>query len=186
MIPVTDLRAGKAFEVDGIPFIVIQYKHIKMGRGTASIKIKARNLKNSSIVEKTFISGAKVVSIETQLKKVQYLYQDGDDFCFMDPKTFNQFSLSSDFLDGREKFLKEGEEFKILFWNDKALSLELPISMVFKIKDTSPGVKGNSAVNSFKKAVLDNGLSLNVPLFINIGDEVKVDTRTGQYIERVS
>lgn len=186
MIPVTDLRAGKAFEVDGMPLIVIQYKHTKMGRGTASIKIKARNLKNGSIIEKTFISGAKVAPIETQLKKVQYLYQDEDDFCFMDPKTFNQFSLSSDLLDGQEKFLKEGEEFKILFWDDKPLSLELLTSMIFKIKETSPGVKGSSAVNSFKPAVLDNGLSLNVPLFINIGDKVKVDTRTGQYMERVS
>jgi len=186
MISVTDLRAGKAFEVDGIPFIVIQYKHTKMGRGTASIKIKVRNLKNGLIIEKTFTSGAKVVPIETQLKRVQYLYQNGDDFCFMDPKTFNQFNLSSDFLESKEKFLKEGEEFKILFWNDKPLLLELPISMVFKIKETSPGVKGNSVVNSFKPAILDNGLFLNVPLFINIGDKVKVDTRTGQYMERVN
>ena len=185
MISVTDLRAGKAFEIDGIPFIVIQYKHTKMGRGTASIKIKARNLENGSIIEKTFISGAKVAPVETQLKTAQYLYQDGDDFCFMDPKTFNQFSLPINLLDGQEKFLKEGEEFKILSWNDKALSLELPISMIFKIKDTPPGVKGNSAVNSFKKAILDNELSLDVPLFINIGDKVKVDTRTGQYMERV-
>jgi len=93
--------------------------------------------------------------------------------------------LPINLLDGQEKFLKEGEEFKILSWNDKALSLELPISMIFKIKDTPPGVKGNSAVNSFKKAILDNELSLDVPLFINIGDKIKVDTRTGQYMERV-
>jgi len=158
MIPVTDLRAGKAFEVDGVPYLVLKYKHTKIGRGVASIKVKVRNLKNGSVSEKTF----------------------------MNPQDFSQFNLSGDLLDGKEKFLKEGEKFKVLFWNEKALSLELPISMVFKIKETSPGVKGNSATASSKQALLDNDLSLNVPLFINIGDRVKVDTRTGEYLERVS
>ncbi len=186
MIPVTDLRAGKAFEVDEVPFLVLAYRHTKMGRGTASIKVKVRNLKNGSILEKTFISGAKVNPIETQLRSVQYLYREGNEFYFMNPQDFSQLSLSGDLLEGKEKFLKEGEKFKILFWDEKALSLELPIAMVFKVKETSPGVKGNSVTASFKQAVLDNDLSLNVPLFINVGDKVKVDTRTGEYLERVS
>ncbi len=186
MIPVTDLRAGKAFEVDGVPYLVLKYKHTKIGRGVASIKVKVRNLKNGSVSEKTFISGAKVNPIETQLRSIQYLYREENSFCFMNPQDFSQFNLSGDLLDGKEKFLKEGEKFKVLFWNEKALSLELPISMVFKIKETSPGVKGNSATASSKQALLDNDLSLNVPLFINIGDRVKVDTRTGEYLERVS
>lgn len=185
MIPVTDLRAGRAFEVDGVPYVVIKYKHTKMGRGTANIKVKVRNLENGSVRERTFISGARVEPIETQIRNVQYLYQEGDDFYFMDPKDFSQFSLSEKILSGKEKFLKEGQEFKILFWNDKALGLELPTFMVFKIKETPPGVKGDSATASFKPAVLDNGLSLNVPLFIDVDDKVKVDTRTGEYMERI-
>jgi len=185
MISVTELRAGRAFQIDGIPYQVIEYKHTKMGRGTANIKLKIKNLKSKIITEKTFISGARVQEITTIKRKLQYLYQDKDDFYFMDPRTYEQFSLAKPIMEGKEKFLKEGEEVKILFWEDKPLTVELPSSLVFEVVSTSPGIKGDSVTASFKPATLDNGLVVRVPLFVNVGDKIKVDTRTGEYLERV-
>ena len=185
MISVTELRAEKAFQIDGIPYRVIEYKHTKMGRGTANIRVKVRNLYDGTIVQKTFISGAKVEPIETQTKIVQYLYQQEEEFYFIEPRTYEQFSLAKPIMEGKEKFLKEGEEVKILFWEDKPLTVELPTSLVFEVVSTSPGIKGDSVTASFKPATLDNGLVVRVPLFVNVGDKIKVDTRTGEYLERV-
>jgi len=184
MISVTELRAGRAFQIDGIPYQVIEYKHTKMGRGTANIRVKVRSLLDGSVVEKTFISGAKVEPIETQTRIVQYLYQQGEDFCFIDPRNYEQFSLAKPIMEGKEKFLKEGEEVKILFWEDKPLTMELPTSLVFEVVSTAPGIKGDSVTASFKPATLDNDLVVRVPLFVNVGDKIKVDTRTGEYLER--
>ena len=192
MISVTELRAGRAFQIDGIPYQVIEYKHTKMGRGTANIRVKVRNLYDGTIVQKTFISGAKVEPIETQTRIVQYLYQQEEEFYFIDPRTYEQFSLAKPIMGGKEKFLKEGEEVKILFWSfasaqdkeDIPLGIELPPKMEFIVAETGPGVKGDSVTASFKPATLDNGLVVRVPLFVNVGDKIKVDTRTGEYLER--
>ena len=186
MIPVTAMRAGRLFEENGEPYQVLDYKHIKMGRGTANIRVKVRNLRDGSVAEKTFLSGAKVDPIETEVKILQYLYRDGDNFYFMEPTTFEQFSLPLKTLGGKEKFLKEQQKVKILFWNEEPLSIELPLNMVFTVVQTPPGIKGDSVNASFKPATLDNGLVVKVPLFVNVGDKVKVDTRTGEYVERVS
>ena len=185
MISVTEMRAGKLFEENKEPYQVLEYKHTKMGRGNASIKLKAKNLITGAVVEKTFVSGAKVEPIQVEVKKVQYLYQEGDDYFFMDPLNFEQFILSTKILAGKEKFLKEEEIVKILFWEEKPLAIELPMSMIFKVAQTSPGVKGDSVNASFKPAILDNSLEVKVPLFINVGDKIKVDTRSGDYLERV-
>ncbi len=186
MIPVTEMRAGRLFEENGEPYQVLEYKHTKMGRGTANIKLKVRNLLNGSIIEKTFISGAKVKPIETEVKILQYLYKEGEDYFFMDPKTFEQFILPVKTLAGKEKFLKEEETVKILFWKEKPLAIEMPITLIFTVTQTPPGIKGDSVSASFKPAILDNGLVVKVPLFIKTGDKIKVDTRTGEYVERVS
>lgn len=186
MILVTEMRAGKIFEENGEPYQVLDYKHTKMGRGTANIKLKTKNLITGAVVDRTFISGAKVEPIETEVKVVQYLYREGNDYFFMEPKTFEQFSLDIKILGGKEKFLKEEQNVKILFWQEKPLAVEIPITLNFTVIETPPGVKGDSATASFKPATLDNGLEVKVPLFINIGDKVKVDTRTGDYVERVT
>ncbi|PIU32983.1 elongation factor P [Candidatus Woesebacteria bacterium CG_4_10_14_0_2_um_filter_39_14] len=186
MIPVTEMRAGRLFEENGEPYQVLDYKHTKMGRGTASIKLKVKNLTTGAVTEKTFISGAKVEPVETMMKTVQYLYKEGNDYFFMDPQSFEQFSLSQKLLAGKEKFLKEEQTVKILFWEQRPLMVELPITMVFTIVQTSPGVKGDSVNASFKPATLDNGLKVKVPLFINVGDRIKVDTRSGEYLERAT
>jgi len=186
MISVTEMRAGRLFEENGEPLQVLEYRHTKMGRGTASIKLKTKNLITGAVTEKTFISGAKVEPVETEVKIVQYLYRENEDYFFMDPQTFEQFNLSTKILAGKEKFLKEEQTVKILFWREKPLAVELPITLVFTVTQTPPGIKGDSVNASFKPATLDNGLEVKVPLFINIGDKIKIDTRTGDYVERIT
>lgn len=186
MISVTELRTGTTFKLDGQPYQVVSYKHTKLGRGAANIKVKARNLITGTVVEKNFISGAKVEPIETSIKTLQYLYQDGNNLYFMDPRSFEQFSLDKSILGEKTKFLKEESQVKVLFYEEKPLSIELSLSMIFEVIEAPPGVKGDSATASTKPVVLENSLIVQVPLFIKKGDKIKVDTRTGDYIERVS
>lgn len=185
MISVTHLRAGTVFEDNGEPYVVVKYEHVKMGRGTANIKIKAKHLKTGSVIEKSYISGARVQELQTTKRKLQYLYRDTDNFYFMNPKTFEQVSLSEKAVDDQAKFLVEGITVDTFFLEDTPLSVELPSKMDFKITETEPGVKGDSATNIYKSATLENGLQIKVPLFINSGERVWIDTRTGEYIERV-
>jgi len=186
MIPVTEMKAGRLFEENGNPYQVLDYKHTKMGRGSASIKLKVKNLISGTVTEKTFTSGAKIEPIQTEMRIVQYLYKEGNEYFFMNPRNFEQFTLSAKILAGKEKFLKEEQTVKVLFWEEKPLLVELPITMVFIVVQTSPGVKGDSVNASFKPATLDNGLEIKVPLFINVGDKIKVDTRSGEYLERAT
>ena len=192
MISVTELRAGKTFEEEGEPFVVLKYEHLKMGRGTANIKVKARHLKTGAVIEKTYISGARVQEISTVKRKLQYLYHDKDNFYFMDPKTFEQSQISKDIISEQAPYLSEQAEVDVLFWSfagaqdkEEPLLVELPPKMEFKIEETGPGVRGDSATNIFKPATLENGLKIKVPLFIKEGNKILVDTRTGEYVERV-
>ncbi len=185
MISVNDLRSGTTFKLNGVPFQAIQYKHTKLGRGNANIKVKARNLSTGAIAEKTFISGAKVEPIETLVKTLVFLYQDGDNLYFMDPQNFEQFSLDKSVLGERVKYLAEEGKVKIIFYEDKPLSVELPNSIVLEVISAPPGVKGDTATASTKPVTLVNNLIIQVPLFIKKGDKIKVDTRSGNYIERV-
>lgn len=192
MIPVTELRSGATFEISGTPYQVTKYEHVKVGRGNATIRITGRNLKTGGVEEKTFNSGATVEPILTRKRQLQYLYEDGTDIFFMDPKTFEQVEVGKKVLGEAVSFLQEGQNVNVLFWSfdsaqdkDDALSVDIPPSVVLKVSETGPGVKGNSATNIYKPATLENGLTVKVPLFINTGDKVKVDTRTGEYVERV-
>jgi elongation factor P len=184
MISVTELRGGRRFLIEGQPWEVIEYKHVKMGRGNANIKVKSKNLKTGAVLEKSFLNGSKVETIETERKALQYLYRDHDEYFFADPQTFEQSSLERKVLSGKERFLVEGSEVTFVMWDGAPLDIELPNSMVFEVAQTDPGVKGNSATNVFKPATMSNGLQVKVPLFVNIGDKVKVDTRNGEYQER--
>ncbi len=185
MISVTELRTGRAFKLDGQPFQVLNYKHTKIARGSANIKIKARNLITGAVVGKTFVSGAKVEPIETSIRTLQYLYQDDSHLYFMDPRSFEQFSLGKSVLGDKAKYLKEESKVKVLFYEGKPLSVELPKSMVFEVKDAPPGVKGDSATASNKPVTLENGLVVRTPLFVKKGDKIKIDTQSGEYQERV-
>ena len=184
MIPVTELRNGAVFrDFQGI-WEVISYKHIKMGRGSATIRVKTKNLKTASILEKTFTSGQKVEDIELSKKKGQFLYLDKESLVFMDPGTFEQFNLNKAAASGKEIFLKEGETYDLSVMEDAVLSVEIPKLVVLKVAETGPGVKGDTVSNVYKPATLENGVTINVPLFIKSGDLIKVDTRSKEYVER--
>ncbi len=192
MISVTDLRSGATFSEDGQIFKVLKYEHTKMGRGTATIKVKIKNLKTGSIIEKSFISGARVQETTLEKRETQYLYAEGrgqkvEDrtYVFMDPRTFEQFTISGSRISEEAKFLQDGINVWVMFWNDEPLSIEIPIKMDFKVVECDPGVKGNSATNIYKDATLENGLVLKIPLFVQEGQTVRIDTRTGEYVERV-
>lgn len=183
MISVTDLRAGTTFEETGQLFMVISYEHIKMGRGSANIKVKVRNVKTGAVVEKSYINGAKVQNVILTKRDLQYLYKDESTAYFMDPVSFEQVEALLDLIP-EHIYLKEGESFTVSFYEGKPLSVLIPPKLVFKVVETGPSVKGNSATNVFKDAILDNGLKTKVPLFIDIGESIKVDTRTGAYSEK--
>lgn len=183
MIPVNDLRKGVTFEINGVPYRVIEYSHVKMGRGGATIRVGIRNLATGAVEEKTFNNGATVNPILTTKRRLQYLYS-ADSVVFMDPKTYSQVEISRDTMGDQLGFLTEGQELDVLFWEDKPLGVELPPNVVMTVVEADPGVKGNSASNYYKQAKLQSGISVKVPLFINSGEKIKVDTRTGEYVER--
>lgn len=173
----------------GKPYIVQKYSLIKLGRGSANVKITAKNLETGSIEEISYQSNATVENADISKRRLQYLYKDANKVYFMDPATYEQTEISISILKDQLPFLKEGESVDILFWSfgssrKKTLSIELPAKVVFKVIQTDPGVKGNSATNIYKSALLENGLKLKVPLFVKVGDKIKVDTRSGDYIER--
>lgn len=192
MVTATDLKTGVSFLMNGKPYVVIKYAHQKIGRGGATVKLTVRNLATGIQEEKSFSSANKFDEIATQKKKLQYLYQDEDNAIFMDPKTFEQTEISLDILGEDVKYIKDGDEVNVLFWNPpvggqvQALSVEIPPKVELKVVETAPGVKGNSATNIYKPAKLENGVELKVPLFIKTGETIRVDTRTGEYVERVA
>lgn len=186
MIVVTELRAGTIFEESGSLLQVLSYEHIKMGRGSANIKVKVKNLRSGTTTEKSFINGAKVNDVQVFKRDLQYLYKDSDNVYFMNSQTFEQIEIPLKLLGNDVYYLKEGDSFNISFLGSEALSVNLPPKMVFVVNETAPGVKGNSATNVFKDAVLENGLTVKVPLFIKTGDKVRIDTRTGAYTEKAS
>jgi len=184
VIESTSLKAGKTFLIDKIPYKVVKYAHQKIGRGGGVVKLSLRNLKNGSLEEKKMSSSVKVEEINTIKKPLQYLYSDSSNSCFMDPVSFEQVEVPISLVENDLPYIKEGGNVDVLFWDDKALSIDIPPKVTLTVANTAPGVKGNSATNMFKPAELENGLQIKVPLFINKGDKIKVDTRTGDYIER--
>ena len=186
MIGVTDLKSGVIFEDSGNLYQVVSYEHIKMGRGSANIKVKVKNLKTGSTTEKGFTNNQKVNNVQVNKKDVQYLYKDNDSAFFMDPISFEQISVSLKLVGADEKYLKEGANYNVSFRESEVLALNLPAKIDFEVAEADPGVKGNTASNIYKDAVLDNGMKARVPLFIKAGDKVRIDTRTGEYTSKVN
>lgn len=182
---VTELRNGTFFREGNNVLQVLTYEHVKMGRGSGTIKVKTRNIRSGAVVERTFITGARVDEADVQKVKAQFLYRDGETFNFMDPISFEQFTIPAQVIGDQAKYLKDGLEVTLIVFGGEALGLELPMSLIYTISETGPGEKGNTVSNVFKEAVLDNGLVVKVPMFMNVGESVKVDTRSGEYIERV-
>jgi len=183
MISVTDLRSGAVFEEQGQIYQVLSYEHIKMGRGSATIKVKVKNIKTGSTTEKGFMNGAKVAQIAIIKKQLQFLYKDADTVYFMDPESFEQTSIPLKNLPDH-RFFREGDTYSVNFLEGEPLLVSLPPKMDYKVIETGPSTKGNSAVNVFKDATLENGIKTKVPLFIKTGDMIKIDTRDGVYTEK--
>jgi len=184
MIDVNDLRKGVTFELNGALFKVLDYSHNKSGRGNASIRVKARNLRTGATLEKTFISGNQVQEARLDYHNVQYLYTDGDFYYFMDNETFEQPGIKSDVLGDAAPYLVEGMEVKLTFFESEALDIEIPTSVDLKVIYAEASVKGDTATGVTKKVKTENGLEVQCPNFINEGDVIRVDTRTGAYVTR--
>ncbi len=185
MIDVNELRKGVTFEMDGSLYKVLDYSHNKTGRGNASIRIKARNLISGANIERTFSSGQSVQDVSLDFHNVSYLYSDSEFFYFMDNETFEQPALNRDMVGDTALFLKEGMEAKLTFYNGKPLDIELPTSVEMDIVEAEMAIRGDTATGVTKKVTTDTGLTVQVPNFVNVGDRIKVDTRTGDYLTRV-
>jgi len=185
MIPVTDLRAGAIFKEGNEPFQVVKYTHTKPGRGNAVIRVRIRNLRTGATLEKVFLSGAKVEEADVSKKSVRFLYQDGKNLHFKDLENEHKLSLPLSLAPAAGNFLSKNQEVKVLIFEDEPLAVELPSTIELKVKKTEPGIKGNSATNIYKPATLESGFKLQVPLFINEGDTIKVNTESGKYVSRV-
>ncbi|MFY9397622.1 MAG: elongation factor P [Desulfomonilia bacterium] len=179
-------RKGLKIEIDGEPFTIVDFQHVKPGKGGAFVRTKMKSLISGNVLDKTFRSGEKVDVPNLEERKMSYLYQDDSGYWFMDTETFEQMSLSEDHLEDAIGFLKENVEVDILFHNNVPIGVELPMFLELAVAETDPGLRGNTASGGSKPAKLETGVTVQVPLFINEGDVIKVDTRTRAYIERVS
>ncbi|MBI3913715.1 MAG: elongation factor P [Chloroflexi bacterium] len=186
MIGVQDLRKGTTFmDDDGNLYKVLDYQHVKQGRGNATIKTKLRNIKTGGTMDKNYQSGGRVQDIRLDHQTVQYLYNDGVAYHFMDVKTYEQPVLSKDELGDAAKWLKENIEVELLTYEGKPIEIELPTTVDMKVIDAAPGFKGDTASGGGKPATLESGVVITVPFFVSVGDLVRVDTRDGSYVTRV-
>jgi elongation factor P len=185
VISTSDFRKGAKIEYKGVPHEILDFQHVKMGRGGAIVRTKLRNLKTGSIFDETFKSGERFETPELEEKSMQYLYNDGEQYYFMDNESYEQIPLSESQLGDAKKFIKENMVVNILFYKGEPLTVELPIFVELRIVKTDPGVRGDTASGGSKPAVLETGLTVKVPFHLNEGDIIKVDTRTSEYIERV-
>jgi elongation factor P len=185
LISTSDFRKGLKIEFRGDPYEIVDFLHVKMGRGGANVKTKMRNLKTGSVVEETIRSGEKFPTPELEERKMQYLYMQDGLYYFMDQETYEQLPLTSDQLGDAKLFLKENTEVKILNYKGTPLNVELPTFIELVVVQTDPGFKGDTASGGGKPAKLETGAMVRVPFHINEGDTIKVDTRTSEYIERV-
>lgn len=186
MYSTADFRKGLKIELQGEPYIIVDFQHVKPGKGGAFVRTRLKNLITGLIREETFRSGEKVGIPDLEEKEMQYLYEDSGQFCFMDLKSYEQHFLAAEQLGDARFYLQEQVEAKVLFFNGRPIGIELPNFVDLRVAKTEPGVKGDTAAGATKPAELETGAVVQVPLFVQEGDVIKVDTRTGEYIERVS
>ena len=180
-----DLRNGTTFELDNSVFRVVEFQHVKPGKGAAFVRTKIKNVITGAVLEKTFNPSEKLQGAEIEKREMQYLYNDGDLYYFMDNETYEQIPLNAEQLGESLKYIKENMNVKILSFKEKVFAVEPPMFVELEVTYTEPGFAGNTTTTSGKPATLENGLEISVPMFINIGDVIKIDTRTGEYMERV-
>jgi elongation factor P len=185
MISTGELRKGVAIELDGELWQILDYHHIKMGRGSAQVRITLRNIKRGQTVERSFQAGTKWPRASMERRPVQFLYRDGDDFHFMDTDTYDQFSIRAEQLGEATQYMKDGMTVDRTTYQGETIGVELPVTVDLRVSSTEPGFAGDTASGARKPATLETGLTIQVPLFIGEGDVVRVDTRTGEYQTRV-
>jgi elongation factor P len=184
-VSTNDLKNGMTLDLDGTLFQVIEFQHVKPGKGGAFVRTKLRNVRSGAVIERTFNAGVKVGLAIVERKQMQYLYGDGSDAVFMDLDTYDQIHVPAEILGDATKYLAEGAEAQIAMHEGVPISIDLPASVALTITQTDPGAKGDTRTGALKPATLETGAVVNVPLFVEEGERIKVDTRSGEYIERV-
>ena len=184
MFSTSDFKNGLKIELDGQPFEILDFQHSKVGRGGAHVRTKLRNILSGTVMEHTFRSGEKVAKPDLEAKDMQYIYRDGDAFVFMDLSTYDQIHVHDKTLGNKGSFLTDGQEVKVLTYQGEVIDLQLPASVLMEVVETEPGVKGDTVSGATKQATLESGLVVNVPLFVETGEKVKVDTRSSEYLGR--
>jgi len=184
MISTKDFRNGLKVEIDGKPFEIIDFQHFKPGKGGAMVRTKLRQMLTGQVLDKTFRSGEKVKKPDMAVVGMQFIYKDGPDFVFMDLESYEQMTVPSDNVGKAGGFIKEGDTVKVLLYNSELIGVDLPANVNLTVAQTDPGVQGDRVSNATKPATMETGIQVNVPLFINEGDLIKVDTRSGEYLGR--
>ena len=185
MISTNDLRTGVTVEIDGDVYMVVDSQHVKPGKGAAFVRTKIKNIKTGQVFERTFRAGEKLNRAIIERKTMQYLYSEGDIYHFMDTQTFEQIAINKDQIGESINYLKENIEVMVMFYEGISIGIEMPTFVELEVSQTEPGFKGDTATGGSKPATLETGAIVQVPLFINIGDIIRVDTRTGEYLSRV-
>ena len=181
----SDFKNGLKIEISGEPYTIINFQHVKPGKGGAFVRTKIKNLRNGKVIDKTFRAGEKVGEPDIEDRNMQYLYFDGDQLIFMDTETYDQLPFSVEQVGAARKYLTENLDVVVLFWNGKPINVDLPPFIEAAISKCDPGMKGDTAQGGTKPATLETGAVLQVPLFLKEGERVRVDTRSGEYVERV-
>jgi elongation factor P len=184
MISSNDFRSGVTIELDGSVWRVVEFLHVKPGKGSAFVRTKLKNVQSGSVVERTFRAGETVPQANLEKRTMQHTYKDGEEFVFMDMESYEETRLSGEQLGDRVQYLKEEMEVNLIFWDGQVLEIELPTSVVLEVVETDPGVKGDTATGGSKPAIVETGAQIMVPLFISVGEKIKVDTRDGSYLGR--
>ncbi len=185
MVLAGDFRKGSTFEFDGVVYTVVEFQHVKPGKGAAFVRTKIRDVINGGVLEKTFNPSEKYPKASIETRKYEYLYFDGEFYVFMDGETYDQVSLNASVVGDALKFIKENDQVTLRFYNGSAFSCEPENFVTMKVIEADPGVAGNTATNVMKNATIETGTIIQVPMFVNEGDTVRIDTRTGEYMERV-
>ena len=185
MLTAGDFKNGVTFEMEGKVYQVIEFQHVKPGKGAAFVRTKMRNVISGGVVETSFNPTAKFPTAVVERKDMEYSYSDGDLYYFMDMETYDQVPLNADKLPDNFKFVKEGMTCRLVSYKGNVFSVEPPMFVELEVTDTEPGFKGNTATNALKPATLETGAEIKVPMFVNTGDVLRIDTRTGEYLERV-
>ena len=184
MVSTGEIKRGMSIELDGRIYQIVEFQHIKMGRGSAQVRLKLRDIRRGDIIEKTFQAGERFPRARLDHRAVQYQYSDGTHYHFMDTNTYDEIALDEEQLGDAAAYLTENARVQLVEYEGEPIGVDLPASVELRVVETEPGIRGDTATGSMKRATLESGLVVDVPLFVTTGDRIKVDTRTGEYLER--